>query len=431
MIYLLKVMEQHYKNYFYEKRFDFIEDTIHQKFIDKEVDVKTRGFAFPEIYKNITMKTVLKRINRYNWNWDYITVYLPYEDIINYPEYKWNFICLSKNKNIPLNFIEENINKNWNFDYLSDNPNITGEFVSKNLDKKWNWNRLSVNSGISLNMIDDYQDLPWVWSLIAENSNITEEFVKKHNDKKFNFLKIFRWCSFSFFLSQMQYFNNLDELIFLHKYSYEFLSYNPNIMEAIEFLNSNIEIAIELNCVIHDNTIFMSKNNHINSEFILNNLHCKWDFRTLSSNKCINANLVKSTIRRFWCWTTLSINPSITLDLVIDTIKKPWHWESLSRNPTFTFNTIKNNLHLPWMKRYIVKNPNICHNIILNNQKAILWKKKEFLSNYSELALKKFVKFHINLFLEMLFNRNYLCRDVRFIIYEYLGYFEVKYVENF
>lgn len=431
MIYLLKVMEQYYKSYFYEKRWDFIDDKIHKKFINKEVNVETCGFLFPEIYKNITMKTVLKRIKRYKWNWDYITVYLPYKDIINYPEYKWNFICLSKNKNIPLNFIEENIYKNWNFDYLSENPNITGEFILKNLDKKWNWSRLTINPGILISIIDNNLNLPWVWSLITENPNITEEFVKKHYDKKLNFLKVFRWCSFSLFLNQMQYFNNLEEYIFLHRYSYEFLSYNPNIMEAIDFLNSNNEVAIELNCEVHDNTIFMSKNNYIDSEFILNNLNYRWDFRSLSSNKCINANLVKSTIRKFWCWTSLSSNPSITLDLVIDTIKKPWQWNLLSINPKFTFDIIKKNLHLPWKKRYIVKNPNICHNIIIKNPKIILWKKKYFLSNYSELALKKFVKFQIKLFLEMLFNRNYLCKDVRFIIYKYLGYFKIKNVENF
>ena len=47
------------------------------------------------------------------------------------------------------------------------------------------------------------------------------------------------------------------------------------------------------------------------------------------------------------------------------------------------------------------------------------------------LGINEAFKPNISRWTEMLFNRNYLCKDVRFIIYKYLGYFKIKNVENF
>jgi len=53
-------------------------------------------------------------------------------------------------------------NISWDYIYVSRNPNINIEFVINNLDKIWNWYWLSNNEAITEEDKIRYYQLPWV-----------------------------------------------------------------------------------------------------------------------------------------------------------------------------------------------------------------------------------------------------------------------------
>ena len=58
---------------------------------------------------------------------------------------KWNWWCLSRNKNITIKHVLQNPDKPWDWNNLSHNPNITIEDVLRNPDKDWGWSFISYN----------------------------------------------------------------------------------------------------------------------------------------------------------------------------------------------------------------------------------------------------------------------------------------------
>ena len=53
--------------------------------------------------------------------------------------------------------IEKYPDKPWDWIWISYNPNITMEFVEKYPDKPWNWYRLSQNPNITMEIIENIQ----------------------------------------------------------------------------------------------------------------------------------------------------------------------------------------------------------------------------------------------------------------------------------
>ncbi len=74
--------------------------------------------------KNITIEFIIQNLIDKNdkmrkWNWEYLTQNMNLEIIIKYSCLPWNYQTVSKFKNIPIEFVYNNLHKNWNFDDLS------------------------------------------------------------------------------------------------------------------------------------------------------------------------------------------------------------------------------------------------------------------------------------------------------------------------
>jgi hypothetical protein len=105
---------------------------------------------------------------------------------------------LSRNENLTIETIEENIDENWIWTTLSvRNKNITCEFVEKHIDKPWSFWGLSVNDHfeLSLEFIEAHIDEDWEWGNnvhhrdrvgLSENNIITSDFINRHLDKPWN-----------------------------------------------------------------------------------------------------------------------------------------------------------------------------------------------------------------------------------------------------
>lgn len=108
----------------------------------------------------------------------------------------WSWNLMSFNKNLTFEFIREHINLDWsiyNLLAVSDQYNITtDQIVSLLPNKKWNvsYNHIS-KYNIPLWFIEANIEKNWnLDSLIKYNKNITWEFIQKHNNLPWNYFYI-------------------------------------------------------------------------------------------------------------------------------------------------------------------------------------------------------------------------------------------------
>lgn len=127
-------------------------------------------------------------------------------DVINNPKYEWDDRYLSANPNITSNFIlNEGKNRKWfvpsvcsnpgittrdifksvlkpmfEWDYknLSANPNLPITFVNDNLNQDWNYHSISVLS--SLNDLHKFHQIKWDAHGLSMNPNISFEYVNEY-----------------------------------------------------------------------------------------------------------------------------------------------------------------------------------------------------------------------------------------------------------
>jgi hypothetical protein len=95
----------------------------------------------------INERTICK-LAHMNWLWENAIPYtLLWETVADYPE-NWSWNVISKIPNVPLEFIQNNLDKPWDLKILSTNTNVTWAFVHDNQEKEWDWKALSGNPGI-------------------------------------------------------------------------------------------------------------------------------------------------------------------------------------------------------------------------------------------------------------------------------------------
>lgn len=80
---------------------------------------------------------------------------LDYSIIKRWPDKKWNWYQLSKNKNFDFKFFRENLNNRWLFFLISKNPNIVNHFdvVFQNIHRSWNFKYLINNYDTCMDLI--------------------------------------------------------------------------------------------------------------------------------------------------------------------------------------------------------------------------------------------------------------------------------------
>jgi len=134
-----------------------------------------------------TIKGRLKNLDKYiqsKWGEYYWNFLMKYED-------KLDWDSISRNPNITMEIIENNLDKSWNWKYISMNPNITMEIIENNPDKPWKWgyNGISRNPNITMKFINDNPNKSWDWNCISKNPNITiKEFIRNNPSKTWNWM---------------------------------------------------------------------------------------------------------------------------------------------------------------------------------------------------------------------------------------------------
>ena len=128
-------------------------------------------------------------------------------DVINHPSYAWNDRYLSMNPNLTSNFIlNEGKDRSWFVPIVCSNPGITSRdifkstlkpmfewdyknlsanvnlpiaYVNANMNKDWNFHSISMNA--SLNDISTFHRIKWDGHGLSLNRNINFEYVKSNS----------------------------------------------------------------------------------------------------------------------------------------------------------------------------------------------------------------------------------------------------------
>jgi hypothetical protein len=96
-----------------------------------------------------------------------------------------NFLMLSDDKRITLDFFKTHLTKDWYYDLLSENPSITVEFIKLTPTSNWDWSRLSQHRDIC-NMFRAFPDKPWDMEFICENRHLNLQLIKDFPDRTWN-----------------------------------------------------------------------------------------------------------------------------------------------------------------------------------------------------------------------------------------------------
>ena len=85
--------------------------------------------------------------------------------LIHYPHYKWNFVEFSKNPNVNIELVKQNLDKDWNWKSLS--RHIKLEDIINNLDLPWDYGWMSHNKTINIEFIKQNLDKDWSWYCLS------------------------------------------------------------------------------------------------------------------------------------------------------------------------------------------------------------------------------------------------------------------------
>jgi hypothetical protein len=101
------------------------------------------------------------------------------EFINNHPNMRWDWSAVLENPNVTFDDAINNpiftsrFSKDEIINKMSRNPNITMKIILDNIDGNWNWHALGENVGITMQDILKHPDLPWVPASVACNPNLT------------------------------------------------------------------------------------------------------------------------------------------------------------------------------------------------------------------------------------------------------------------
>ena len=290
-----------------------------------------------------------------NTNPNYIIMYslsinpnITLSDVISNPKLKWNYLSLTHNCNIPIDYIIETI-------------------------KKYQWHLSTVFERIQLNHLTQLSELGIKidYHLLSRNFRIPFSYVMKHKNKDWNFPLVI-----DYILTEYDYWNYLEECneILSHYTGYHYAYYFKNLsigfiyelskqyggFKSILLQKANLNFI--LNTYTSQSLTFIewatiSLSEIITCSDILSHPELPWYYANVSSrvDMTIPMYLYLSS-HGYSCIDKLSSSKCITMTDVIENPSLPWKYDHLSLNPNITWQIINNHPDLPWDYECIASN---------------------------------------------------------------------------
>lgn len=287
-----------------------------------------------------------------NENWDYMKLSenpnITLEYVINHPDKQWDWCRLTRNKSITLQDIESHPDLSWDCDNILKNPNIPLTYI---LNKYPNCSMklVSQNYGITVNDIESHMDLQWEWFWLSENPNINNDFVLRHIDEV--------WFS-------------------------EFLTVNPGIDPNDIETNKKLKLSFDL----------LHKNPNLKMDFILQNEENFTLLAKVGNNSNITLENVVSNLTlckhnyHYQYYYNVTCNPYLNIDFLLANpeICRRLDWNYVAQNPGLTPDELWK--YFPEKledKKYVSYNPNITCEFVKKHQ-------RDFIISFPHISENKF-----------------------------------------
>lgn len=230
------------------------------------------------------------------------------DNIMTRPQGPWYYLMLSKNTNIPLWYIKQNLHLNWGWNEISQRSDVTWDIVINNPTIPWNIKALSCNKNITLDIIIQNSQLAWDQRVVQTKADLTWDYVIKHPNYPWKYNSISGIAPIDFVFQHLDF--NWNWYVISSKITLEtFLKY-PNF---------------------------------------------SWNMVGLSGNKNIPFDIVKQYYQLEWGFYDLSFR--IPIEIILNNLNYPWHWGRISQHAPLE--VIEKNPQLPWSYFWLSSNPNL------------------------------------------------------------------------
>lgn len=279
-----------------------------------------------------------------------------------YPNKNWDFDELSRNPNIPLDYVLNHPECKWNYVTIFENPNMNEEYFeifqkkypnnsiqysyNSNIDfniilkyvNNWDIRPISQNNYITMDLIQEHQELDWNYLWMSCNENLSIDFIKENMDKNWDFESLTMFQPLHIIKKNKDLDWVYDLLSYNHTLNYDYLkNYKKNVVFDYDSINENMDIN-ELFLLLNSDDIlinkyFLSRNKNLKEEDInkFGGLNYEWNFKDLSYHKNINMDYINKNKKYNWCYSNISKNPNITLYYIEKNIDKI-DFSELSKN---------------------------------------------------------------------------------------------------
>jgi hypothetical protein len=126
---------------------------------------------------------VIKSNPNIPWDWNILLPFydLPFEFMLDHDDSKNSILAdLYTNPNIPVQYCIDSLQDSF---FISCKYNLTMSDVMNHPNFDWDWSAISQNPNITTDDIEQNPDLPWDWKFVSFNPNLTIAFIDKHIDK--------------------------------------------------------------------------------------------------------------------------------------------------------------------------------------------------------------------------------------------------------
>jgi hypothetical protein len=255
-------------------------------------------------------------------------------------------------------FILDHPEKKWNWSCISINPNITWDIVKAHPNLPWNWMNLSFNKNITLKILKENPQYPWDWGYFSScNPNLTWDQVRYEPNIK-----------------DICYYNN-NLIDSWKKSSFKWIDIHPRLLALSRKLKEGYTFRIkyyyQYEPDLHltwnhlKNTPwndvygwgYISSHPNITWDIIKAHPDMPWQWHNVSGNLNITWDIVQANPDFPWNWTWLSCNPNITWDIIQAHPEKSWDWNLISKNPNISWDIVEKNPDKPWFWYNLSSNP--------------------------------------------------------------------------
>ncbi|SNW62243.1 Hypothetical protein ORPV_339 [Orpheovirus IHUMI-LCC2] len=269
---------------------------------------------------------------------------------------KINYTYLSKNPNLTMEYILNNLDKKWNWGYICENFNINDILDNINiLSSKINMKILSRRTDITEDILEKFYYLDWEYGSLSRNKNISMKFVQTHINKAWDIDKILKKSDITVeFIKEHK--NRIQSSMYDGNYSLEVLFLLLNTMKHLseyekgylirEIMNKATLQDIR-NCPYTIDPEYIYSNIKIDDFTDINDCYYKW----LSINKNVGLDIIVKYRYKSWDWIKIHkrFGYSISWDDVeryISNTNIPFNLNKICR--ACPMRIIDNNLQLPW-----------------------------------------------------------------------------------